>query len=167
MSENRQRRTANEIDHIVPLEEESKTNKKKGKKNEEKKGETNKEKDKKTLKSKNSLINSDDEESMSGSNLLTKNFLNLINKKARPLSMANIFNQKESFKNNSKSNFIVNFINYSIKDRTKEEHEKKLKEKWEEKDNGRSKLAIKSRLKFLIFAKNLKKEKLDENEKKF
>ena len=118
LSENRQRRTANEIDHIVPLEEESKTIKKKGKKNEEKKGETNKEKDKKTLKSKNSLINSDDEESMSGSNLLTKNFLNLINKKARPLSMANIFNQKESFKNNSKSNFIVNFINYSIKDRT-------------------------------------------------
>ena len=53
-----------------------------------------------------------------------------------------------------------------IKDKTKEEHEKKLKEKWEENDEGRGKLAIKSRKKFLVFAKNLKKEKLNENELK-
>ena len=119
LSENRQRRTANEIDHIAPPEEESKTNKKKGKKGEEKKGDTNKDKDKgKTLKNKNNLVNSDDEENMSGNNALTKNIINLINKKARPLSMASIFNQKGAFNNNSKSNFILNFVNYSIKDRT-------------------------------------------------
>ena len=53
-----------------------------------------------------------------------------------------------------------------IKDRTKEEHEKKLKERWEENDEGRGQLAIKSRKKFLVFAKNLKKEKLNENELK-
>ena len=46
-----------------------------------------------------------------------------------------------------------------IKDRTKEEHEKKLKEKWEENDEGRGELAVKSRKKYLVFAKNLKKEK--------
>ena len=118
LSENRQRRTTNEIDHIVPMEEENKINKKKGKKNEEKKGDTNKEKDKRPLKNKNSIINSDDEENMSGSSILSKNILNLINKRARPLSMASIFNQKGTFNNNAKSNYILNFVNYSNKGRT-------------------------------------------------
>ena len=53
-----------------------------------------------------------------------------------------------------------------VKDKTKEEHEKKLKEKWEENDEGRGKLALKSRKKFLIFSKNNKKQKLNENEMK-
>ena len=53
-----------------------------------------------------------------------------------------------------------------IKDKTKEEHEKKLKEKWEEDDEGRGALAVKSRKKFLLYAKDKKKEKLDENELK-
>ena len=53
-----------------------------------------------------------------------------------------------------------------IKDKTKEEHEKLLKEKWEENDEGRGKRALKSRKKFLVFAKTLKKEKLNENELK-
>ena len=61
--------------------------------------------------------------------------------------------------------YASNSISF-IKDRTKEEHEKKLKEKWEENDEGRSKLAVKSRMKFLVYAKNLKKEKLNENELK-
>jgi len=51
-----------------------------------------------------------------------------------------------------------------IKDKTKEEHEKLLKEKWEENDVGRGQLALKSRTKYLVYARNVKKEKLNENE---
>ena len=61
--------------------------------------------------------------------------------------------------------YASNTISF-IKDKTKEEHEKKLKEKWEENDEGRSKLAMKSRMKFLVYAKNLKKEILNEKEQK-
>ena len=116
LNEDRKRRTANEIDHIVSMEEaEGKNNnKKKGKKNE------GNNKERKTIiagKNKNFLFNNEDEENMSGNNLFNKNIVNFINKKARPLSMANIFKHRKPLNNEAKSQFILNFINYSNKDR--------------------------------------------------
>ena len=119
LKEDRKRRTTNEIDHVISLEEpEAKNNKKKGKKNEGNK-ESNKEKNKNVMaKNKSNLLNNEDEENMSGNNLFNKNIVNLINKKARPLSMANIFRHKKPVNDNAKSKYILNFINYSSKERT-------------------------------------------------
>ena len=117
LNEERKRRTANEIDHIVSIEEpEGKSNKKKGKKNEG----NNKDKGKNLALGKNkiNLMNSEDEENMSGNILFNKNIVNFINKKARPLSMANIFKHKKPVNKDTKSQFILNFINYSSKERT-------------------------------------------------
>ena len=55
---------------------------------------------------------------MSGNNLYNRNVLNFINKKARPLSMANIFRHKNLRNVSSKSKYILNFVNYSNKERT-------------------------------------------------
>ena len=118
LNEDRQRRSANEIDHIVSIDEnEGKGAKKKGKKNEGNKGDNNKNKIA-LSKNKSNLSNNEDDENMSGSNLFNKNIINLINKKARPLSMASIFKHKKQVFENTKSNFILNFVNYSSKDRT-------------------------------------------------
>ena len=119
LNEERKRRTANEIDHITSMEEvEGKNNKKKGKKNEGNK-ETNKEKNKANAlaKNKNNILSSEDEENMSGSNLLNKNIINFINKNARPLSMANIFKHKKPVNDKAKAKYILNFINYSTKEK--------------------------------------------------
>ena len=120
LNEDRKRRTGNEIDHVASMEEpEGKNNKKKGKKNEGNK-ESNKDKNKNNAlgKNKSNLLNSEDEENMSGNNLYNRNVLNFINKKARPLSMANIFRHKNLRNVSSKSKYILNFVNYSNKERT-------------------------------------------------
>ena len=117
LNEERKRRTANEIDHVASMEEpEVKGNKKKGKKNEGNNKEKEKNKNLALNKNKINLLNSEDEDNMSGSNLLNKNLMNFINKKARPLSMANIFKHKKPLNKETKSTFILNFINYSSKE---------------------------------------------------
>ena len=120
LNEERKRRTTNEIDHIVSIDEaEGKNNKKKGKKIEEKKDDK-KDKNKNVVvgKNKSNLINSDDEENLSGNNLFNKSLVTFINKKARPLSMANIFRQKRPENQCSKAKYILNFVKYSSKERT-------------------------------------------------
>ncbi len=121
LNEDRQRRSANEIDHIASQDEiDIKNNKKKGKKNEGNKGDKgdNKDKDKKNnAKNKINLLN-DDEENMSANIFFNKNIINYINRKSRPLSMSNIFKYKRPMSKDNKSNFILNFINYSNKERT-------------------------------------------------
>ena len=120
LNEVRLRRSANEIDHIGE-EHEGKNNKnKKIKKNENKPIDNNKDKIKNSAtsnKNKNNA-NSEDEESISNNNFLTKNIINHINKRARPLSMENIFNQKRPVSRFTKSQYILNFVNYSNKERT-------------------------------------------------
>ena len=111
LNEERKRRTANEIDHVASMEEpEGKGNKKKGKKNEGNNKDKDKGKNVPMNKNKINLLNSEDEENMSGSNLFNKNLVNFINKKSRPLSMANIFKHKKPVNKDSKSTFILNFI---------------------------------------------------------
>ena len=121
--------------------------------------------------------------------LLFKSFENICNnediakeKKTNSIEYQNII-KILGYKEKELLNIIINLCQYSedlaytirvyatntmafIKDKTKEEHEKKLKEKWEENDEGRGQLALKSRKKFLVIAKNIKKEKLNENELK-
>lgn len=122
LNEERQRRTANEIDHIGE-ENEGKNNKnKKGKKTDIKQVDNNKDKLKNSggSKNRNSVIaNIEDEESSSTYNALTRNIINHINKRSRPLSMENIFRQKRPISRSNKSQYILNFINYSNKERTK------------------------------------------------
>ena len=63
-----------------------------------------------------SNINAEEEES--NNNILTRNIINHINKKARPLSMENIFGQKRPVSRGTKSKYIINFYDYSSKERT-------------------------------------------------
>ena len=55
---------------------------------------------------------------MSANIFFNKNIINYINRKSRPLSMSNIFKYKRPMSKDNKSNFILNFINYSNKERT-------------------------------------------------
>ena len=124
LNEDRQRRSANEIDHIID-ENENKNNSnnykiKKLKKNELKQN-NNKEKQKNVaspIKNRNNPLNNEEEETMQSNNMLTRNIINHINKRARPLSMENIFRQKRPVSRGTKSQYILNFIDYSNKERT-------------------------------------------------
>ena len=127
LNEERQRRTANEIDHIVD-ENEGKNNpnannkNKKVKKNEAKQANNNKDKIKNSggaaSKNRNNAPNIEEEETTLSSNALTRNIFNHINKRSRPLSMENIFRQKRPVSRGTKSQYILNFIDYSNKERT-------------------------------------------------
>ena len=61
--------------------------------------------------------------------------------------------------------FLSNNIGF-IKDFSKEQHEKLIKEEWESNDSGRSLRASKSRKKFLLLQKQINKENLNEQEKR-
>jgi hypothetical protein len=122
LNEERQRRTANEIDHIGE-ENDAKNNKnKKGKKNEIKQIDINKDKSKNSGGGKNirnGVVQNNEEEDYSNLNMLNRNIIIHINKKSRPLSMENIIRQKRPISRGTKSKYILNFINYSNKERTK------------------------------------------------
>ena len=111
LNEERQRRSANEIDHVgEEFEGKNNKNKKINSKIQEKSKNV-------PLMNKNkSSANVEEEES--NNNILTKNIINHINKRARPLSMENIFGQKRPVSRGTKSKYIINFYDYSNKERT-------------------------------------------------
>ena len=121
LNEERQRRTANEIDHIIDENEGKYNNNKIKKIKNNKQIDNNKDKLKNsgvTNKNKNNPVNIDEDESASINNLLTRNIISHLNKRARPLSMENIFRQKRPVSRGTKSNYIKNFLDYSNKERT-------------------------------------------------
>ena len=122
LNEERKRRSANEIAHILDQNDEKINNNKikKLKKNEIKQNDNNKDKLKSSAinRNKNNSINlEDDENSLLVNNILTRNIMNYMNKKARPLSMENIFKQKRPISRGTKCQFILNFVDYSNKQR--------------------------------------------------